>query len=232
MMFSRELQALMPSNESLSWDWIAHCSIGDRYLAVEADTDTIRQIYGRCLSHRMVISSMHVLWDDVWQVMIPSAVLCFQCMVILVLWQSHADKTMCGREFDTTTATNTTTAVSSPSPVSTHSTSSATYSPGPDCTVHSSPLALVSLSPFTFTYPVVWLTTNFPYSSRFSAFCRMLFHSRAVHSLMSSSHRFLCLPLGLRPYTANVPCRIVLASPSASVCLLVSVLTLLVFPVG
>ena len=38
-----------------------------------------------------------------------------------------------------------------------------------------------------------------------------MFHSRPVHSLMLSSHRFLCLPLRLPPWT--VPCRmIVLAS--------------------
>ena len=38
-----------------------------------------------------------------------------------------------------------------------------------------------------------------------------MFHGRPVHSLMLSSHRFLCLPLRLPPWT--VPCRIVLASP-------------------
>ena len=36
--------------------------------------------------------------------------------------------------------------------------------------------------------------TSFLHSSRFSAFNSMLFHSRPVHSLMLSSHRFLCLP--------------------------------------
>ena len=54
-------------------------------------------------------------------------------------------------------------------------------------------------------------TTNILYSSRFSVFCSMLFHSRPVHPLMLSSHRFPCLPLRLPPCT--VPCRIVLASP-------------------
>ena len=39
----------------------------------------------------------------------------------------------------------------------------------------------------------------------------MVFHSRQVHSLMMSSHRFLFLPLRLPPWT--VPCRTVLASP-------------------
>ena len=53
-------------------------------------------------------------------------------------------------------------------------------------------------------------TTNFLHSSRFLAFCNMMFHSRPVHSLMLSSHHFLCLPLCLPPCT--VPCRIVLAS--------------------
>ena len=42
-------------------------------------------------------------------------------------------------------------------------------------------------------------TTSFLHSSRFSAFRSMLFHSRPVHSLMLSSHRFLCLPLRLPP---------------------------------
>ena len=53
-------------------------------------------------------------------------------------------------------------------------------------------------------YPVVWGTTlnftnSFLHFSRFSAFCSMIFHSRPVHSLMLSSHRFLCLPLRLPP---------------------------------
>ena len=38
-------------------------------------------------------------------------------------------------------------------------------------------------------------TTSFLHSSRFSAFRSVVFHSRPVHSLMLSSHRFLCLPL-------------------------------------
>ena len=54
-------------------------------------------------------------------------------------------------------------------------------------------------------------TTRFLHSLRFSAFRSMMFHSRPVHSLMLPSHRFLCLPLRLPPWT--VPCRIVLASP-------------------
>ena len=53
-------------------------------------------------------------------------------------------------------------------------------------------------------------TTSFLHSSRFLAF-RSIFHSKPVHSLMLSSHLFLCLPLCLPPWT--VPCRIVLASP-------------------
>ena len=36
-------------------------------------------------------------------------------------------------------------------------------------------------------------TTSFLHSSRFSAFRSMIFHSRPVHSLMLSSHRFLSL---------------------------------------
>ena len=54
-------------------------------------------------------------------------------------------------------------------------------------------------------------TTNFLHSPRFSAFRSVMFHSRPVHSLMMSSHRFLCLPLHRLPWT--VPCGIVLASP-------------------
>ena len=61
-----------------------------------------------------------------------------------------------------------------------------------------------------------WGTTadfisNFLHSSLISAFQRIMFHSRPVHSLMLSSNRFLCLPLRLPPCT--VLCRIVLASP-------------------
>ena len=41
-------------------------------------------------------------------------------------------------------------------------------------------------------------TANFLHSSQFSAF-RSMFHSRPVHSLTLSSHRFLCLPLRLPP---------------------------------
>ena len=40
-------------------------------------------------------------------------------------------------------------------------------------------------------------TTNFLHSSRFSAFCSMMFYSRPVHSLMLFSHRFLCLFVSL-----------------------------------
>ena len=58
---------------------------------------------------------------------------------------------------------------------------------------------------------IVDLTTSFLHSLRFSALGSMIFHSRPVHFLMLSSHRFLCLLLRLPPWT--VPCRIVLASP-------------------
>ena len=54
-------------------------------------------------------------------------------------------------------------------------------------------------------------TTSFLHSSWFSAFRSVMFHGRPVHSLMLSSHRFLCLPLRLPPWTVH--CRIVLASP-------------------
>ena len=69
-------------------------------------------------------------------------------------------------------------------------------------------------------YPVVWLTVGAPLyilqpassTPRGSQLFRsMMFHSRPVHSLMLSSHRFLCLPLRLPPCTAA--CMIVLASP-------------------
>ena len=42
-------------------------------------------------------------------------------------------------------------------------------------------------------------TTSFLHSSRFSVFRSMICRSRPVHSLMLSSHRFLCLPLRLPP---------------------------------
>ena len=61
----------------------------------------------------------------------------------------------------------------------------------------------------------VYFTTSFLHSSRFSAFRSMIFHSRPVHSLMLSSHRFLCLPLRPPPWT--VSCRTVLASRDDSV---------------
>ena len=57
----------------------------------------------------------------------------------------------------------------------------------------------------------VVFTTSFLHSLRFLAFHSMMFCSRPVHSLMLSSHCFLCLPVRLPPWT--VPCRIVLASP-------------------
>ena len=54
-------------------------------------------------------------------------------------------------------------------------------------------------------------TTSFLHFLRFSAFRSSILHSKPVHSLMLSSHHFLCLPLCLPPST--VLCRIVLASP-------------------
>ena len=57
----------------------------------------------------------------------------------------------------------------------------------------------------------VEFTTSFLHFSRFPAFRSMIFHSKPVHSLMLSLHRFLCLPLCLPHWT--VPCSIVLASP-------------------
>ena len=43
----------------------------------------------------------------------------------------------------------------------------------------------------------VILQPGSPHSSRLSAFRSSIFHSRPVHYLMLSSHRFLCLPLRL-----------------------------------
>ena len=66
------------------------------------------------------------------------------------------------------------------------------------------------------TYPltarVVWGTTNdfatnFLHFSLFSTALRDLANSRPVHSLMLSSHLFLCLPCLLPPFT--VPCNAV-----------------------
>ena len=73
-----------------------------------------------------------------------------------------------------------------------------------------------SLSCLSLTLADRWGTTvefitSSVHSSRFSAFRSVIFHSRPVHSLVLSFHRFLCLPLHLPPGT--VPCRIVLASP-------------------
>ena len=65
----------------------------------------------------------------------------------------------------------------------------------------------LSRSPADRWGTTVDFTTSFLHSSQFSAFCTSIFHSWPVHSLMLSSHRFLCLPLHLLPGT--VPCRIV-----------------------
>ena len=64
-------------------------------------------------------------------------------------------------------------------------------------------------------------TTSFLHSTRFSAFCISIFHSRPVHSLMLSSHRLSAFsspppfspPPPPPPIPWTVPCRIVLASP-------------------
>ena len=61
-------------------------------------------------------------------------------------------------------------------------------------------------------------TTSFLHSLWFSAFGSMIFHSWPVHSLMLSSHRFLCLRLGLPPWI--VPCRIVLVLASPDDCVM------------
>ena len=59
---------------------------------------------------------------------------------------------------------------------------------------------------------VVDFTISFLHSLWSLAFCSSILHSRPAHSLMLSSHRFLCLPPRLPSWT--VPCRIVLASPN------------------
>ena len=52
-------------------------------------------------------------------------------------------------------------------------------------------------------------TTSFLHFSLFSTVLRDLANSRPVHSLMTSSHLFLCLPCFLPPFT--VICKMVLA---------------------
>ena len=59
-------------------------------------------------------------------------------------------------------------------------------------------LSLVILSYLSLSLADCWgttvdFTTSFLHSSRFSAFRRSILHPRPVHSLMLSSHRFLCL---------------------------------------
>ena len=53
--------------------------------------------------------------------------------------------------------------------------------------------------------------TSFLHFSLFSTALWDLLNSRPVHSLMLSSHLFLCLPCLLPPFT--VPCKMVLARP-------------------
>ena len=53
--------------------------------------------------------------------------------------------------------------------------------------------------------------TSFLHFSLFSTVLRDLPNSRPVHSLILSSHFFLCLPCLLPPFT--VPCKMVLARP-------------------
>ena len=56
-----------------------------------------------------------------------------------------------------------------------------------------------------------WFCNQFSPFSLFSAALWDLPNSRPVHSLMLSSHLFLCLPCLLPPFT--VPCKMVLARP-------------------
>ena len=55
-------------------------------------------------------------------------------------------------------------------------------------------------------------TASSPHFSLFSTALWGLANSRPVHSLMLSSHLFLCLPRLLPPFT--VPCKMVLARPN------------------
>ena len=55
-------------------------------------------------------------------------------------------------------------------------------------------------------------TTSFLHLSMFSTALWDLANSRPVHSLLLSSHLFLCLPHLLPPFT--VPCKMVLARPN------------------
>ena len=59
------------------------------------------------------------------------------------------------------------------------------------------PLSYLSCSLVDRLGTTVDLTTSFLHSSQFSAFRTSIFHSRPVHSLMLSSHRFLCLFISL-----------------------------------
>ena len=82
---------------------------------------------------------------------------------------------------------------------------------------------MADLSIYLTIYPIVLgivgaphnLATNIHHSSCSSALLTASLSSKPVQSRMLSSHRFLCLPLLLRPRT--VPCRTVLASPEALV---------------
>ena len=56
-----------------------------------------------------------------------------------------------------------------------------------------------------------YFATSFLHFSLFSTALWDLLNSRPVHSLMLSSHLFLCLPCLLPPFT--VPCKMVLARP-------------------
>ena len=87
-------------------------------------------------------------------------------------------------------------------------------------------------------------TTSFLHSSLFSTALWDLANSRPVHSLILSSHLFLCLPCLLPPFT--VPCKMVLARPdiygrhvhTTSICIYIflmirrSLCSLIVFPLS
>ena len=72
--------------------------------------------------------------------------------------------------------------------------------PPPDHKHHPLPATITTSSYLPRSLADRWgttvdFTTSFLHSSRFSAFRSSIFHSRPVHSLLLSSHRFLCLPL-------------------------------------
>ena len=81
---------------------------------------------------------------------------------------------------------------------------------------HVAPMSLITHYHLFLTREGRWgtaddFTTSFLHFPLFSTALWDLANSRPVHSLMLSSHLFLCLPCLLPPFT--VPCMMVLARP-------------------